>query len=338
MSGKGARCPACGAMVSVPILRSEADPTGPAQSTAGEKPATDRCPICRAELPPNSLMCMHCGGDLHPISERARHRRDVVPAATHSTVQPPAVGMTTRTLLGRRSRWLLGLLLVAIATIFTATIIGVMNGVNFKRTPWGWASTIPVWILCIANYVLLRCPRCRGNLMMLAYDSLRAKPTVQRCPHCGLGYDEELSSMKPIEPTGQSRSPPLSPNRLEGACITARTLHKRRNRQITRVFLAGVTAMLVLSGLSFLGLLLWPAQRASVLIILVILGIIMMGGLMVTSGARMASALGFQCPRCRGRIRSFRFWWVGWDTTISCCPYCGLGWDEELSDEAPTPK
>jgi hypothetical protein len=241
--------------------------------------------------------------------------------------------MTTRTLLGRRARWLFGLLLVAIAILFAVTIIGVMKGVNVRRSPWCWASTIPLWIGFVAGYAFLRCPRCRGSLRMLAFGWMRADRTALCCPYCGLGFDEELTPMKLVESAARHSSPQTPVNRPQGAGITARMLHRRRNRWIWGTYLAGVTTLLVCLGLLIVFKNAHPLRNSIVIVVFAL-----MGSAVVMSGAGIELALGFRCPRCRVRILLRRFWWPSWDTTISCCPYCGFDWDEELSDEAPTPK
>jgi hypothetical protein len=109
--------------------------------------------------------------------------------------------MTARALLDRRMRWIGGAMYTGGGLFFAGILLGMVLGqdpVLAVSLP-GFAVMFVVGI--VAQFIGLRCPRCRGNLAPLVMQRgwLSVDRRLSLCPYCGGRLDKELSAQAPVE-------------------------------------------------------------------------------------------------------------------------------------------
>jgi hypothetical protein len=60
---------------------------------------------------------------------------------------------------------------------------------------WGVGGTLSLALWLLLRTWLLRCPRCGNGLNKITRDTLL---NGDRCPHCGVSFDEASTSISPL--------------------------------------------------------------------------------------------------------------------------------------------
>ena len=177
IAGRRARCPACGVMVTVPIPSTQPARVSFGRSPADERTTARRCPNCREELTPESLMCASCGADLQlimPAGEQRSSRRPVSRSRA-GEVTPPAAG------------WKIvrnGLGFVYLGTIIAiVTAIGVGGGAAALRMPGGISGSAGTIILAVFGV----CALAGGILAFVGQCMCCAAPQESRARKLAIG-------------------------------------------------------------------------------------------------------------------------------------------------------
>jgi hypothetical protein len=102
--------------------------------------------------------------------------------------------MTARERLDRRMRWIGGAMYAGVGLFLAGIFLGAVFGQGPLRAVSLPGFGVAFVVAMIAQFVGLRCPRCRGNLAppLMQREWLAVDRRVCFCPFCGGKLDEKL--------------------------------------------------------------------------------------------------------------------------------------------------